>query len=119
MMSQGAGMDDPGRSPDDRARLTASADANPAEIEDLRAQLDAVQHECDQYQLLLRQTRADFGRYRRQVEAERAEHAKVARVELLVRVLPILDDFQAVVAQSGRDEQVTGLNEDIERIQRS
>lgn len=92
------------RPPSERAELEPGA-ARATEIDQLRRELEAVTRQSEQYQLLLRQSREDFARYRREVESERAEQAKQVRVELLLRVLPVLDDLDAVLSDAEDEER--------------
>lgn len=46
-----------------------------------------------EYLDLLQRTQADFMNFRRRVEREREEQGKFAKAELIVKLLPILDDF--------------------------
>jgi len=45
------------------------------------------------YPDLLQKTQADFINYKHRVERERKEQAKFAKADLILRLLPILDDF--------------------------
>ncbi len=45
------------------------------------------------YLELLQRTQADFINYRHRVEQERDEQSKLASVDLILKLLPILDDF--------------------------
>jgi molecular chaperone GrpE len=73
-------------------------DVDPAslrgQIAELQRELAAANHRAEEFQALLRAQKSDQARYRRQVEEQRAEQALQARLDLLVRVLPVLDEFQ-------------------------
>ena len=88
------------------------------EPDDLRRELSAARRQADEYRDLLRQTRADFADYRRKVEQERAEQADQTRVELLLRVLPILDELERCLAQPRDQRQSDRWMEDIEAAER-
>ena len=61
----------------------------------LKSERDAV------YDRLLRKT-AEFDNYRKRIERERREQADQATVDLLLELLPIVDDFdRAVAVESG------------------
>jgi molecular chaperone GrpE len=82
-------------------------DADPAslrgQIAELQRELAAANHRAEEFQALLRAQKSDQARYRRQVEEQRAEQALQARLDLLVRVLPVLDEFQrALLAAPAR-----------------
>jgi molecular chaperone GrpE len=46
----------------------------------------------------LQRERADFANYRRRNEAERAEFARFAKVELITKLLDVVDDFDRALA---------------------
>lgn len=60
----------------------------------LRAELRAARREAEEYRDLLLQARADCAAARRRLERQRAEQATQVRIDLLVRVLPILDELE-------------------------
>ena len=47
-----------------------------------------------EYIELLQRMQADFINYKRRVEAEREEQAKFAKADLILKLLPLLDDFR-------------------------
>lgn len=47
-----------------------------------------------EYLDLLQRTRADFINYKRRVEQEQDERSKFAKADLIVKLLPVLDDFR-------------------------
>ena len=49
--------------------------------------------EVEEYRDLLQRLQADFINYKRRVEREREEQTKSANRELIVKLLPVLDDF--------------------------
>ena len=49
----------------------------------------------------LQRTRADFENYRRQADAQKAQHANVVKLATVQKLLPLLDDIdRAIAAQS-------------------
>ena len=46
---------------------------------------------------------ADFTNYKRRIEQEREESVKYANVNLILRILPVLDDFERAVASLPRE----------------
>lgn len=79
-----------------------------AEIAGLRAALAAANHQAEEYLDLLRQVRTDFADYRRRTDAGRAEIETQARHELLLRILPILDELQRVLVAPDPERSATG-----------
>jgi len=49
--------------------------------------------EAEEYRYLLQRLQADFTNYKRRVEREREEQTKFANRELILKLLPVLDDF--------------------------
>ena len=80
----------------DRAGLEVEADPASlrSQVAELQRELAAANHRAEEFEALLRAQKSDEARYRRQVEEQRAEQALQARLDLLVRVLPVLDEFQ-------------------------
>ena len=73
---------------------------------DLRRALDEANRQGEEYLDLLRRARADFANYKRRTDVERAEQAQNARAEVLLRFLPVLDDFQRAVQAPPSDSSV-------------
>lgn len=88
------------------------------EIESLRRERDTALRQVEEYQDLLRQSKADFAEYRRKVEAEREEQAAQIRVELLLRVLPVLDALQQALAVPREQRVNEAWIASIEQIER-
>jgi molecular chaperone GrpE len=65
-------------------------------------EMAALRRERDeQYDRLLRKT-AEFDNYRKRIERERREQAELAVADLLLELLPVLDDFErALTVESG------------------
>lgn len=68
-----------------------AADALVAEVTELRRERDDV------YERLLRKA-ADFDNYRKRVDRERREMVDLAAQDLLLELLPILDDFERALS---------------------
>src|SRR3954447_23107885 len=81
--------------------------------EDLRQELDEANRKGEEYLDLLRRTGADFQNYKRRTDEARAEQAQAARADTLVKVLPVLDDFQRATQsppqESGAREWAEGV----------
>ncbi len=71
----------------------------------LRAELDEATRKTEEYLDLLKRARADFANYRRRVEEEQAQRIRDANLGLVMKLLPILDDFERALA-SARSKQV-------------
>ncbi|MFN3973779.1 MAG: nucleotide exchange factor GrpE [Dehalococcoidia bacterium] len=64
------------------------------EAERLRGELEEAQRERAQFKALLQRVQADFINYRKQVEQEREAFQRHATSNLLLRLLPALDDLE-------------------------
>jgi len=64
------------------------------ELEHLRADLDEARRESEARFRLLQQAQADLVNYRRRTEQERADALRGAKADVLLSVLPVLDDFE-------------------------
>jgi molecular chaperone GrpE len=88
---RGAGGDWPGRP-------AAAAPAQPdealtAEMDRLRAELEAAQAEMAEHKASLQRTAADFANYRRRTAEDRERELGLASESLLRKVLAVADDF--------------------------
>lgn len=73
---------------------------------------DTTMREKD-YLDLLQMTQADFINYKHRVERERAEQAKFAKADLVLKLVPVLDDLnrarQAMPAKIARADWARGI----------
>ena len=65
-----------------------------ATLDTLQANLEEAERERGQYKALLQRVQADFLNYKRRTEEERQEMVKHTSADLILKLLPILDDFQ-------------------------
>jgi len=77
------------------------------EVEALRAQLEEERQKAQGYLNNWRRAAADLQNYKRRVEQEREEVARMATASLIINILPILDDFQR--AFQSLDARLAGL----------
>jgi molecular chaperone GrpE len=59
----------------------------------LKQELEETTEREKEYLDLLQRTQADFINYKHRVERERDEQAKFAKADLILKLLPVLDDF--------------------------
>ncbi|HEX9724535.1 MAG TPA: nucleotide exchange factor GrpE [Vicinamibacteria bacterium] len=73
----------------------------PSEIEALRSELEEVQD-------LLRRKQADFDNYRKRIEREQKEFVAYAASELVLEILPVLDNLERALESSptGSPDQI-------------
>jgi molecular chaperone GrpE len=96
----------------------AEADEEKAE---LIAQLDQVQARADEYLDSLQRERAAFQNYRKRVERERVEQAQAIKGDMLLKLLPTLDDFYRAmdaVPNAERDQWFEGVGMILKKFER-
>ena len=70
----------------------------------------------EQYIDLLQRTQADFINYKHWIEREREEQAKFANADLILKLLPILDDFDRAKQSMPEDIAETDWTRGIELV---
>lgn len=81
-------------------------EATPAE--EAAYELEDTKAKADQYYKNWQRSAADFINYKRRIEQERGENARLASAALVINLLPIYDDMDRAV--STVDAQLAGLN---------
>ncbi len=72
--------------------------SNTNEVEQLEKELEETRAKAQSFLDLAQRTQADFVNYKRRIEQERSEFARNARADVIVKLLPIIDDFERAVA---------------------
>src|SRR5689334_15794790 len=75
----------------------AQAAGGAAPPTDLERELEEANRKGEEYLDLLRRARADFANFKRRTDEERADQAQNARVDVFLKILPVLDDFGRAV----------------------
>src|SRR5690606_36130505 len=94
------------------AQEEAAAEPDQEEEPSLDVQLERAEARADEYLESLQRERASFQNYRKRVEAERAQQAERVRGDVLLRLLPVLDDFYRAteaVPEDSRDSWYEGI----------
>lgn len=86
---------------------------------DAERRADEEYRRAEGYLSLLKRERADFTNYRRRVEQERADQVRAATAELILSLLPALDDMERALASISPEEAGAPLAEGIRIIDRS
>lgn len=73
------------------------------ELAGLRGELQRASARAEELAGRWQRTQADFINYKRRVEQERSELAKVANLGLVARILPVVDDFERAMATLPRE----------------
>jgi molecular chaperone GrpE len=92
----------PSAEPAEAARdgATAATDEAPEDVETLQRELAELSQKADEYLRLAQRSQADFINYRRRVDEERTQQAQNAHISFILRLLPILDDFERALANA-------------------
>ena len=80
--------------------------------DNVSARLEQAEARAAEYLDSLQRERAAFQNYKRRVERERADQAKMAEARLLLKLLPVLDDFYRAldaVPEEHQDEWYQGI----------
>ncbi len=64
------------------------------EVTELQERLGETTKKMEEYLALAQRVQADFVNYKRRVEQEREEQVKLAHSRLMLKLLPVLDDFE-------------------------
>ncbi|MYH67381.1 MAG: nucleotide exchange factor GrpE [Dehalococcoidia bacterium] len=100
-----ARMDDDNGAPAPESEEVAPEEA-PAD--DLQEQLEAAQAAAERFEANWKRAAADLANYKRRVEQERSEQARLASAATVINLLPIRDDFGRAVETL--DSTLAGLN---------
>ena len=100
-----ARMDDDNGAPAPESEEVAPEEA-PAD--DLQEQLEAAQAAAERFEANWKRAAADLANYKRRVEQERSEQARLASAAAVINLLPIRDDFGRAVETL--DSTLAGLN---------
>ena len=85
----------------------------------LQARLEEAQREVDQFRNLLQRVQADSLNYKRRVEEEREELQRQANANLVLRLLPVLDDFDRALRHIPRDDAISAWLAGVELVGRN
>ncbi|TAK34521.1 MAG: nucleotide exchange factor GrpE [Chloroflexota bacterium] len=84
------------------------------ETDTLRAELDEANKKAEEFLSLLQRAQADFANYRKRVDQERADAATSTKANVILKFLPVLDDFeralQAIPTEDRQVDWVQGIN---------
>jgi len=86
------------------------------EVTESALQLEELQKQLDQTKDLLLRKAAEFENYKRRVEAEMANLVKYAAENVLVDLLPVVDDFERSIKHSRESKDFDALIKGVELI---
>lgn len=82
-------------------------------------EVEKIKSELEEKNTRLMRLQADFDNYRKRVEKEKIEIIKFASVELIEKLLPVLDNFDRAIAEENkRDSKDKSFFEGVELIQK-
>jgi molecular chaperone GrpE len=89
------------------------------DLETLRGELAEIEQKADEYLRLAQRTQADFINYRRRVEEERAQQTRDANVAYLLKLLPVLDDFERAMANAAPSDLESPWGQGVQLVERN
>jgi molecular chaperone GrpE len=102
MHGEGNVTDEKNQAAPDGAQQAATAEqpVDGAAQSDLAAQLAAAEKQAKDYLEGWQRERSDFANYKRRVERESKDSLQNAQVQVLTKILPIIDDFERAMANT-------------------
>ncbi len=88
------------------------------QLESLKAEVEESNREKDQFRQLAQRVQADFTNYKRRSEDEWGEHQKYANTNLILKLLPVLDDLDLAIDHAAKSAADASWLEGIILIQR-
>ena len=83
------------------------------------AQLEEAQREVDQFRNLLQRVQAESVNYKRRMEEEREDLRQRANTNLVLKLLPVLDDYKRALDYIPQDENIVSWSIGVEMVYRS
>lgn len=96
----------------------ASASNSERDLPSLLSELQEASRERTQFKSLAQRVQADFINYRKRVQEEQKEQLNNATSRIILRILPVLDDFKLAVDHAAQTETVGPWLEGMRMIQR-
>ena len=119
----GEGKEEGIQPPEDLNRPEEQSDAGPPttmeeRLEALKAEVEELDREKGQFREALQRSQADFVNYKRRTEEEREEQQKYSSSRLILKLLPVLDDFNLALEHTPEAEAEASWLEGIKLIHR-
>ena len=92
--------------------LAPTQEPTPSDTEDL----DDIRHQRDNYEDLLLRKTAEFENYRRRTERERVELSNAAASDLIMELLPLLDDLERALEAESESPEATAYRDGVKLI---
>ena len=97
-MGMDRGQDGPGADGEGVSRRVVPPGPEATELDQLKEELAEAARERGQFRSLLQSVQADFVHYRKRTEAEQGGSRDAASGQLLLRLLPVLDDLDRALS---------------------
>ena len=88
------------------------------QLDTLRAEAEEISREKDQFKDMMQRAQADLINYKRRSEEERDEQQKYISSRLILKLLPIMDDFSLAIGHAADSDADSPWLEGIKLIQR-
>ena len=88
------------------------------EIEAARAEVEESGREKEQIRDMLQRVQADFVNFKRRADEEREDHQRYANTRLILKLLPVIDDFVLAIDHASGSEADAPWVEGVKLIQR-
>jgi molecular chaperone GrpE len=97
-------------------------DGTPLSLEDqldaFKAEAEELNREKGQFKDMLQRAQADFINYKRRAEEDREEQQKHSNSRLILKLLPVMDEFNLALAHAFKSEMAGPWLEGVKLIQR-
>ena len=88
------------------------------QVDALKGEVDESNKARDQFMDTLQRVQADFVNYKRRTEEEREEQQKYSNSRLILKLLPVLDDFNLAIDHASSSEADSSWLEGVKLIDR-
>ena len=88
------------------------------QLDTLKAEAEEINREKDQFKDMMQRAQADFINYKRRSQEERDEQQKYINSRLILKLLPIMDDFSLAIGHAADSDADSPWLEGIKLIQR-
>ena len=102
----------------DRSTAAEGADAAAAEAPDPESLISQLQDELAELKEQILRKSADFDNYRKRMQREKEEFASYANRELLLDIVPIIDDFERAIKSGEESQDFTAFHGGIVMIEK-
>lgn len=90
----------------------------PEAVKTIEEQLEEEKAKAERYLNNWRRAEADFDNYKKRIEQDRADSSKYANVQVIMSLLPVLDDFERALSNIPKEVARQGWVEGIQLIYR-